>query len=82
MPVTDDLQKVLEEAIEKGVQQRSAVNSDILSEIKELRREVGELRDEIDSWKFGGKLAIGLFVAIGALVTWVLNTLGLHLGLK
>lgn len=77
-----ELKEMLEEAIEKGVQQRSGSHSDILAKLNKLEKDVAELKETMDGWRMGGKVAFGMLVLVGGLITWVLKTFGIHIGIK
>lgn len=86
---TKEIKVMLEEAIEKGVQQRSGTHSDILSQLIDLKKDMKELKvttdnlkKTIEGWKIGGKVGFGMLLVIGGVTTWVLNTLGIHIGIK
>lgn len=79
----------VKEQLEILVQQTSAHHSDTLSKMSamdskmsSMENTINGMQQTINNWKFGGKLTIALFVAVGAVITWILNTLGIHLGLK
>lgn len=73
---------LIKEAVEQGIQQRSGSHSDLLREIMELKKDMAGLKDTINGWRSGTKLAFWIFVYSGALVTWVLNTTGVRIGIK
>lgn len=67
----DEAQKIQNE-----LHQRQAI------EIEYLKANVEEVKETIESWKWGGKVTIGTFAVIGAFVAWILSAFGLHLGIK
>ena len=51
-------------------------------EVEAAKKEVADLKQTINTWKSSGRLAFWAFAIIGAIITWVLNTLGIHIGFK
>lgn len=43
---------------------------------------IEELKNTINSWKWGAKVSFWGLTAIGAVTTWVLSILGVHIGIK
>ncbi len=72
----------VKERLEIMVQQQSAHHSDVIKKMSDFEKKLNDMQSTINNWKFGGKLTIALFVAVGGLITWILNTLGVHIGLK
>lgn len=78
---------------EKSVQQRSGHHSDLKKQINDmgvsidirmysLEEKIASLGTELASWKLGSKIGIAVIVAIGGLITWVLNSFGIKIGIK
>ena len=74
--------KAASEAVERTIQARSASDSDLMREIGSLRKEVAEVKETLEGWRSGTKLAFWIFVGLGGLITWVLNSFGIHFGIK
>lgn len=78
---------------EKSIQQRSGHHSNLLKELKDMNTsinlridsmgaEITSLKAELSGWKLGSKIGITVIVALGALITWVLNSFGVKIGIK
>ena len=77
--VADD---AAQEAVERTLTKRSASDSNIMKEVIELRKEVAQMKETLDGWKSGTKIAFWGFVFIGGIITWVLNSFGIKFGIK
>ena len=71
-----------QEAVEKTLLQRSASDSSIMKELVALRAEVAEMRETLNGWRSGTKIAFWAFVFVGGILTWILNSFGIHFGIK
>ncbi len=82
----DDFADKLNEQHEIRVQQVSASNSELLKEITSMKIKVesmqlmqNSMQKTIDGWKTGTKYSFWAFVGLGGIITWVLNSSGLHI---
>lgn len=62
--------------------QQNENHSDNLAQLKEMNIRLSKMEKTIGEWKFGGKLAFWIFVAVGGVVTWFLNVFGIHVGFR
>lgn len=69
----EEIKKIIEGALNQ---------TNVLAEIKGLKKDVADLKETIDGWKMGGKVAFGSLILIGGFITWILNTLGIHISIK
>ncbi len=83
------LKEYMDDRFEEMIQQQSAHHSDNLAQFKEMNSRLSEtnnrlmiLEKTIGDWKFGGRLAFWLFVAVGGIVTWLINLFGIKIGFK
>ena len=49
---------------------------------QEQKTEIDSMKTIIESWKWGGKVAIGTFAVLGGFIAWLLSAFGIHLGLR
>lgn len=77
-----EFKEMLQEAIEVGVQQRSGSHSDILAKLTRIEKRMEALEATMNGWKMGGKIAFGMLVVTGGLITWILKTFGIKIGLR
>lgn len=81
-----EIKKIISALDEKMVQQRSAHQSDLLRQIQILEKKFDERLDVIEkklsTWDTAAKIGVAVFVGIGAIITWTINTLGVKIGIK
>jgi len=77
---------------ENTIQQQSGHHSDLLKQVQVLEEKfdnrmdtfdtkITSLERELSSWKLGSKIGVAVIVAIGGFITWVINTLGVKIGI-
>lgn len=78
---------------EKSIQQRSAHHSDLLRQMLLIEKKIDtrldavnarieSIENELTSWKLGSKIGLAVVLALGALITWVMNTLGVSIEIR
>lgn len=78
----DNFSNEIREMFENNIQQHSGSQSNILKELKDIKERLTSVEGALSNWKFGTKVGFGIVVGVGGLVTWVLNTLGVNIGIK
>ena len=71
-----------QEAVERTLHERSASDSSVMRELIALRKQVEVMQVTIDGWRSGTKIAFWAFVFIGGIITWILNSFGIHFGIR
>lgn len=84
----DEFAQQLTEQHETRIQQQSASNSGLVRDIEALKIQMQKVAFQVDkletrlgNYQFGGKLILGTFIALGAIITWIVNSTGWHVNI-
>lgn len=82
MTETNQIKEYFDDGFERLLTQQNENHSDNLAQLIKMNERITALEKTMGEWRFAGKVAMWLFLAIGGIITWALKTFGFHIGFK